>query len=396
MTALPPFASFPPANIRSEIPPEEWQGCLESWVLLAKSNLLLSSEEFSLQITKDPSIVGFLLSYIGENAALNENSTNRSESAQRLRRESFLLLHRILMEVKHVPTALLEWASLGDFAIVYHTSKSLMELLESVWDREDLENNTSMQKSKAYIIQLIEKDVDKGTPKETPDLELALRRAVCLLKVSYQYGQFLMSGSDFIDSLSTAYENASSYFQTRAETIGCLCLSSLLDSRRPKFSTLIDHVYELYKASHPESLCKGIFSNTPLLSRMREQLKGPEKERAKKLVADLSQFESPKKKTVWRSMDKGKGRAEDEYGHGALENVHAHKLSLVTQIQDLFPDLGSGFIIKLLDEYGEDVEQVTAHLLDDSLPPHLKHLDRNEEFSLFVYTMSRISCKQAS
>ena len=120
MMALPPFALFPPANIRSEIPPEEWQGCLESWALLAKSNLFLSSEEFSLQITRDPSIVEFLLSYFRQNAASNENPTNRSESAKRRRRESFLLLHRIFMEVKPVPTALLEWACLGDFAIIYH------------------------------------------------------------------------------------------------------------------------------------------------------------------------------------------------------------------------------------------------------------------------------------
>lgn len=384
MMALPPFASFPPANIQSEIPPEEWQGYLESWVLLAKSYLFLSSEAFSLQITKGPSIVEFLLSYIRQDAASNENPTNRSESAKRLRRESFLLLHRILMEVKPVPTALLEWACLGDFAIIYHTSKSLMELFESVWDRENLENSTSMQKSKAYIIELIKKDIGKGNLKETPDLELALRRAACLLKVCYQYGQFLMSGSDFLDSLSTTYENASYDFQTREETIGCLCLSSLLDSRRPKFSTLIDHVYELNRASHHESLCKGIFSNTPLLSRMREQIKSPEKERAKKLMADLSEFESAKKKSVWRSMDKGKGRAEGEYGRGALNNLHAHKLSLVTQIQDLFPDFGSGFVVRLLDEYDEDVEQVTAHLLDASLPPHLRNLDRSEEYTLFV------------
>lgn len=396
MMALPPFASFPPANIRSEIPPEEWQGCLESWALLAKSNLFLSSEEFSLQITRDPSIVEFLLSYIGQNAASNENPTTRPESAKRLRRESFLLLHRILMEVKPVPTALLEWACLGDFAIIYHTSKSLMDLLESVWDREGLENSTSMQKSKAYMIELIKKDVGKSTPKETPDLELSLRRAACLLKVCYQYGQFLMLGSDFLDSLSTTYENASYDFQTREEAIGCLCLSSLLDSRRPKFSTLIDHVYELNRASHHESLCKGIFSNTPLLLRMRDQIKGPEKERAKTLMADLSKFESAKKKTDWRSIDKGKGRAGGEYDNGALENLRAHKLSLVTQIQDLFPDLGSGFLVRLLDEYDSDVEQVTAHLLDASLPPHLSHLDRSEEYNMFVQIKSHVSSKRAS
>jgi activating signal cointegrator complex subunit 2 len=54
-------------------------------------------------------------------------------------------------------------------------------------------------------------------------------------------------------------------------------------------------------------------------------------------------------------------------------------MSLVTQVQDLFPDLGSGFVMKLLDEYQDDVEQVTAHLLDDSLPPHLADLDRSEQ-----------------
>jgi len=58
-------------------------------------------------------------------------------------------------------------------------------------------------------------------------------------------------------------------------------------------------------------------------------------------------------------------------------------MSFITQVQDLFPDLGSGFVVKLLDEYNDDVEQVTAHLLDDSLPPHLKAADRSEQ--MYVY-----------
>ncbi|EME40293.1 hypothetical protein DOTSEDRAFT_74933 [Dothistroma septosporum NZE10] len=60
-----------------------------------------------------------------------------------------------------------------------------------------------------------------------------------------------------------------------------------------------------------------------------------------------------------------------------------HRLSAVTQIQDLFPDLGSGFVLKLLDEYSDDVEQVTAHLLDESLPGHLSGLDRTEKAPVF-------------
>jgi len=60
-----------------------------------------------------------------------------------------------------------------------------------------------------------------------------------------------------------------------------------------------------------------------------------------------------------------------------------HRMSLVTQVQDLFPDLGAGFVLKLLDEYGDDVEQVTAHLLDDTLSPQLQSANRNEQAPIF-------------
>ena len=52
---------------------------------------------------------------------------------------------------------------------------------------------------------------------------------------------------------------------------------------------------------------------------------------------------------------------------------------MITQIQDLFPDLGAGFIVKCLYEYNDDIEQVTAHLLEESLPPHLAEADRSEK-----------------
>jgi hypothetical protein len=58
--------------------------------------------------------------------------------------------------------------------------------------------------------------------------------------------------------------------------------------------------------------------------------------------------------------------------------VHIHRMSLISQVQDLFPDLGSGFVLKLLDEYNDDVEQVISHLLEDSLPAHLEKADRDE------------------
>ena len=82
-----------------------------------------------------------------------------------------------------------------------------------------------------------------------------------------------------------------------------------------------------------------------------------------------------------RKVDKGKQKAdEDNYGHGASTGeIHIHRMSVITQVQDLFPDLGAGFVVKLLDEYNDNAEKVIAHLLEDSLPPHLTEADRSEQ-----------------
>ncbi|PIO30085.1 hypothetical protein AB205_0205980 [Aquarana catesbeiana] len=50
--------------------------------------------------------------------------------------------------------------------------------------------------------------------------------------------------------------------------------------------------------------------------------------------------------------------------------------SLVSQVKDLLPDLGEGFIIKCLEEYDHNSESVINHLLEDNLSPHLLELDR--------------------
>lgn len=57
-------------------------------------------------------------------------------------------------------------------------------------------------------------------------------------------------------------------------------------------------------------------------------------------------------------------------------------------IKDLFPDLGSGFIAKLLKEYEDNHELAIAHLLDGTLPAHLDGADRAEE--LYVLYSTRI------
>lgn len=53
--------------------------------------------------------------------------------------------------------------------------------------------------------------------------------------------------------------------------------------------------------------------------------------------------------------------------------------TLISQITDLFPDLGAGFVEACLEHYGGNVEQVTNQLLEDNLPPNLATMDRTLE-----------------
>lgn len=51
--------------------------------------------------------------------------------------------------------------------------------------------------------------------------------------------------------------------------------------------------------------------------------------------------------------------------------------SLISQVKDLLPDLGEGFILACLEHYGYDPEQVINNILEERLTPALSQLDRS-------------------
>lgn len=351
--------------------PEEWQICLDSWLLLAQHHLLLSTKVFSLKVSETLSLVQFLVSY----AKNSSEPANAKENE--LRKKSFLLTHRILSEVKPNPQILLDWAFLADLSRVYVKSTVLFRLLVDVWRQETLEESLSMRTHKANLIQVMEHGLMSG------DSEELLASVVALLRTCYPYGQFLMLGSDLIDSLSAAFKNAENpKIRNKIVTVAYFSLIGLLEPEQPRISTLIDHLYSLKATTNDDSLLKAVVESTPFLQKMQTRISGPEATRAKSLMESLKAFEKVpdgrSKKPIRRKIDKGKRRDLENYGHDPTGGIHVHKLSLVAQIQDLFPDLGSAFIVKLLDEYNDDTEQVTAHLLDDSLAPQFNALDRTE------------------
>ncbi|KAM6241467.1 activating signal cointegrator 1 complex subunit 2 isoform 1-T2 [Spheniscus humboldti] len=56
--------------------------------------------------------------------------------------------------------------------------------------------------------------------------------------------------------------------------------------------------------------------------------------------------------------------------------------SLISQVKDLLPDLGEGFILACLEEYSYNAEQVINNILEDKLVPCLDKLDRTMQRQL--------------
>lgn len=78
--------------------------------------------------------------------------------------------------------------------------------------------------------------------------------------------------------------------------------------------------------------------------------------------------------------------SEDECAGAAaapLAKVSGVELdSLISQVKDLLPDLGEGFILACLEEYSYNTEQVINNILEDKLVPHLDRLDRQMQRQL--------------
>ncbi|KAF2200946.1 hypothetical protein GQ43DRAFT_395297 [Delitschia confertaspora ATCC 74209] len=377
--SIPPFATFPPLEVSQELPPAEWGACLDAWISLSELYLRLKDEQFSRTLEDGGSLSKFLITFFKEVAT----SSNIEANLIPLRKKCFLLVHRIFSG-KTIPSSLLHWSFLADLGYAFPRSDKLRTLLSTVCETQSGKIEKGLQTVKASLTR----NLDSKNPETSKD---DLGKLCHLLYVSPDTGIFMLTGSDFLDSLCAAYTKTQPSIRSKLVTVAYLGLTSLLRAHKPNYSLLSDHLYSLktnaeqeQKSGSNQSLLADLVTNTPLLTKIRDSITAPEGARAKNIASSLSSFQQSgnarPKKLVKRKIDKGKGLSKDgEYGHGAFGDVHVHRMSLISQIKDLFPDLGSGFVVKLLDEYSDSVEEATAHLLEDSLPPHLKNANRNED-----------------
>ncbi|KAF2634580.1 hypothetical protein P280DRAFT_494227 [Massarina eburnea CBS 473.64] len=389
--SLPQFAPFPEAQLRQSILPQEWELYLDSWSSLADLYLRLNYDQFRPAVSSETSsLTHFLISLFHE--AANDDSI--LSTTPTLRKKCFHLLHRILSG-DDIPPELLKWTVLSDICRVFLKSEQLRSLLANLWKRKA----TLIEKNFQLVKNSLIKNLESKMPESAED---TLNRVVPLLKVSPDAGTYLLTGSDFLDALCSAYPKVSFPFQTKLATTAYLGLTSLLEGSKPSYSVLSDHLYSLktsgeqqQKSDTQKSLVADLVTNTPFLNKVRDKTTAPEAARVKNFAASLNVFQQTSlarpKKLIRRKVDKGKGTDTlQENGHQAFGDVHVHRMSLISQIQDLFPDLGSGFVAKLLHEYNDNVEETTAHLLEDSLPSHLASANRSEQLYVHISPNSTI------
>ncbi|EED14587.1 CUE domain protein, putative [Talaromyces stipitatus ATCC 10500] len=408
---LPRLIPVPPSVVRETIPNEEWEVTLDAWILLTELRLHLSAKQFEECAHIDGFNVTFLASYFAAHgdARLHASNTNRhlttAMKAKHLRRSIFLLLRRYYLDVQLFPLAdeLLDWRFLSQFSDTYHSSSALKQLLLEVWARYENEITSSLEKGKAEVTEMLLKADNVKKLAAAPDIILDMRRLSVLSSALPYAGYLLMAGSDYLDSLHDAYRIsflASDEADGRALRNALVAnvyvgLTSLLKIPNPNLSLFLDQLFSLKVSAGVDAtssktsdlspeLLSDLVCSTDILVRIERNLVSSSQKRGQDLVDSLREYQHRMRSIHNQHYQrhkqiKGKGKMKAVADNG--DGARVHKMSLITQIRDLFPDLGEGFVVRLLNYYADSVESIVAHLLEGSLPRELKILNRAEPLS---------------
>ncbi|TVY20014.1 Activating signal cointegrator 1 complex subunit 2, partial [Lachnellula arida] len=402
-TPLPPLAPFPEAAWRNHLVPAEWEACLDAWISISSAHLSLTASDFLHLSLKDESLPVFLTSYAAETAKSHVDPPSTAiQKTQQLRKQCFLLSYR-LFDVDAVPGPLLHWEFLADLSKIYGQRQG-SKITTSAWKR----SSSSLENSLGLIKASLTRDLEAGMKGDLKRAESTLKRMNHLLHASPEAAAFLVAGSDFLDALISCYKLMNPPLRKTIISTTYLCLIGLTEGEKPKFSSLVDQLYSLKAAADThktgptnvnDSLVAELVTVIPILKQVQQRIEssGSGSSRAKSVLAALEGFKKPggtqRPARILKRKLNGRGVAKaDNYGQGS--HVHVHRMSLISQVQDLFPELGSGFVVKLLDEYNDNVEQVISHLLESSLPPSLQDADRSEELAPFHTSPAPLSSKR--
>ena len=380
-----PLMLVPPRQAREKIQPQQWKSCISAWSSISSAYLSLPPSEFLDVLDYKASLVSYLVSYVQELAQVaRDGNLLELEKDTILRKNVFLIIHRTFHAVQEVPKKLLHWTFLADFSTVYGATEACPRLFQDIGTNHGAAIETSLVPVKLDLIT----SLDKGRVTLVQD-ETLMQQLLHLTKSSPQTGVCLLTGSDLLDSLALSYPQLSTPSRTKVTMLVFLCLSALMQGPTANYSLLIDHLYSLKSfstsssksnASEDEvSLLRDLIASTPLLPKLQKEISGPESARARGLIATLESLSKANVSALrppgsTRTKPKPKGKTPASPTTSPSPNQQA----LITQLQDLFPSLGTSFTLNLLEYYNLDLEAATSALLEENLPPHLATADRSE------------------
>ena len=342
--------------------------CLESWLALSDLYLRLPDVGYQKLSNDGSSLVRFVRSFYHERAHADySDKTLIDLDDHPLQRACYLLVHRLFNGPKP-PASFYEFDFISNFCTAHdRNSKAVSKLLRTLWNQSNNLFKTCMESKMKELIKMFD---SKSTRTITQDL-FSLAKIV---RDSPDVALMLMTGSDFLDGLVAQYTRHEDTVQSNGiRGVANLALWQLTKTNPPNMSLLSDHLFSL-KASadkiYPQpTLARALATTTGLIPLMKKRFGGAGNERLNKALDQLGEYRS-----VWqKALDKKQTLYRDD------DEMHMHRAGRISQIQELFPHLGSAFIERLLWEYDENPETVTAALLDDALPANLRNADQSAE-----------------
>src|SRR2546423_1632407 len=402
--SLPPLAQFPPRSIVLNTLPEEWQACLDAWIFAVEFRLRLLPDHFRhFKLSSNASGMAFLLSYYhqwGYYSKIGTAYKPEGVKEAKLHRQCFLLTRRLLIgtDLPYDCSSKELFALIANVSLALGANPSWKDTLNVAWKRSRDHIAAAIETCKSFLIR----ELPRGWPLHDEAVMLSLRQVTSLTKAFFETGKSLMTGSDYLDSVASGYPafdvsssdpQALDLSKELTENL-FVCLRSLMVSDSPHTSLLLDHLYSLKatvdqktETSHPHpTILSSLVCLTSFLRHLEAFTSANGQNRGSNLVKslyayrDLTMHLHPPVAKKRSTVQKGKEKAAPN------SDMHFHQASRISQIHDLFPDLPSAYIIRLLDHFSDDVEAVIASLLEpDSLPADLQerhaHFDTQSQLN---------------
>ncbi|KAK5105119.1 hypothetical protein LTS08_001393 [Lithohypha guttulata] len=358
---LPPILAYPSAQIQNQIPPEEWEACLDLWINSVELRLGLSDSQFS---KAQPQALGttFLLSYLTQNASFK---STRNAKEVHLRKDCFRLVKRLLTSSNEQLSALVIFELLGQGSTVYGGTESWSKLIQSLW--------VSKQKRTRKAVEAAKNKVAEAS---TAQEQLSWLKMVSTLTKSLPLvATITAAGADYLDTLSEIYHAGSAEVRMAVTENVFYSFLALLQTKH--VTILTDNIYHMKSESerlqklNPDSptVLSSLLCSTSFLKHFVSDADNAIRRQA--LIDQLNAYRLAMlhlhPPPVRKDRRKGKERAQED------TSMHMHRAAKVSQVHELFPDLSTTYILKALDAYADDAEKVVAALLEpENLPLELQ------------------------